>query len=202
VCAGAAVLSFALAACTDDNSPARSSAKSLGPDAPEAQRALALFDSFQRDLKTELSAAIASGGTAGAIDRCHTVSPALEERLSREGITVRRISDRPRNPAHAPDEFEARALEYWSGELAAGRPLAPRAEQTDAGVRVMRPILVQGMCLACHGDPEQIEARTLAKIRARYPSDRATGYQEGELRGAFSATIAREMRSPAVDPEY
>lgn len=39
-------------------------------------------------------------------------------------------------------------------------------------------------CLMCHG--EHIEPAVHARIGGRYPGDEATGYKEGDLRGAFS----------------
>ncbi len=39
-------------------------------------------------------------------------------------------------------------------------------------------------CLICHG--ENIDPGLHAKIKGRYPEDEATGFKEGDLRGAFS----------------
>lgn len=187
------LLSFVLA-CGSENSPDEISG-------PEAQRALALFTQFQGALKTELVAAMAAGGPAGAIDRCRTVSPDLEKKLSQQHLRVRRISDRPRNPAHTPDVFEARVLKEWMAEIKAGREPQPVARTDGPELRVMQPIRMQAMCLACHGEVTAIDPATLARIRAAYPNDQATGYRAGDLRGAFSAFVAREMQTPVVDPE-
>jgi hypothetical protein len=42
------------------------------------------------------------------------------------------------------------------------------------------------MCLQCHGIPNnQILPTTLSKIKELYPTDKATGYGENELRGIW-----------------
>lgn len=165
-------------------------------ESPDARSVLKLFAEFQGRLKPELKAAIAEGGTAGAIGRCHSVSPELAALLSREfaadrnrSFTVRRVSDRPRNPDHAPDKFEARVIAEWQAELKAGREIEAVAHQTSQGLRVMQPIRAGAVCLACHGAPETIETETRARLKELYPDDSATGYRAGDLRGAFSAVL-------------
>lgn len=175
-------------------------------ESADAQHMFKLFAEFQGKLKPELKAAIVAGGTAGAIDHCHTISPELERELSQSAfadgrLKIRRISDRPRNPDHAPDAFEAKVLKNWQTELAAGQELKPVAQSTADGLRVIKPIRIQAMCMACHGKLEAIEPATLAQIQARYPADQAVGYEVGDLRGAFSAILAHEIQKPAVDPE-
>ena len=40
-----------------------------------------------------------------------------------------------------------------------------------------------GLCLQCHG--EAIAPPVAEKISALYPDDKATGFREGDIRGAF-----------------
>jgi hypothetical protein len=49
----------------------------------------------------------------------------------------------------------------------------------------MKAIPTAPLCLTCHGTA--IEPRLQAELTALYPQDLATGYQAGELRGAFVA---------------
>ena len=54
-------------------------------------------------------------------------------------------------------------------------------------LRWMRPIRLMPTCVQCHGAVDQdIQPATLQVIRARYPSDAATGFAAGDLRGAIS----------------
>ncbi|MCB1326377.1 MAG: DUF3365 domain-containing protein [Spirochaetales bacterium] len=164
------------------------------------EKSIGLFQRFQDKLKEELLAAIAAGGPAGAIETCRMVSPRIENEMGEEHALIRflRVSDRFRNPAHAPDAFETRVLEDWQTELARARQDGrsdfvpePVIEHSSEGVRVMAPIVIQGaLCLQCHGQAEQIAPETRDRLRELYPDDRAVGYAVGDLRGAFSAIWA------------
>jgi hypothetical protein len=46
-------------------------------------------------------------------------------------------------------------------------------------------------CLKCHGSAEKdIDPKTLAIIRQKYPDDLATNYKEGDLRGLWKITFS------------
>jgi cytochrome c553 len=53
----------------------------------------------------------------------------------------------------------------------------------------MKAIPMQAMCAACHGT--KVNKRLDEKIKTYYPDDRATGFQEGDIRGAFSVLIKK-----------
>jgi len=61
----------------------------------------------------------------------------------------------------------------------------------DAGprLRYLRPLVIKGTCLNCHGDVESMEPELRTVLEERYPDDEAVGYQEGDLRGAVSVTV-------------
>ncbi|MFN3370390.1 MAG: DUF3365 domain-containing protein [Sphingomonadaceae bacterium] len=176
----------ALAACGQAPTPA----PALDPREVEAATRLsaALADRFQAELRGRLDAAMAEGGPVGAIKVCAEDAPAIARRLSAEsGAIVRRTALRTRNPAAAPDAFEAATMDDWvdSPLEAPGRPKV-QVRADGEGFRYMRAIPTQGQCLACHGAPEAIAPDVKAAIDARYPQDRATGFAEGQMRGAFS----------------
>ena len=53
-------------------------------------------------------------------------------------------------------------------------------------VHYYKPILIQAMCLTCHGTPGvEMNAQLAAVIDSLYPSDKAKGYKDGELRGMW-----------------
>ena len=52
--------------------------------------------------------------------------------------------------------------------------------------RYMKAIPAQPMCLQCHGQEEDIPADVKAVLAWEYPEDQATGYREGDIRGAIS----------------
>jgi hypothetical protein len=51
-----------------------------------------------------------------------------------------------------------------------------------------KPILMQAMCLACHGNSEHISPEVKTKLSELYPTDKAINYQAGQLRGAVVLT--------------
>ncbi len=161
-------------------------------DAERVERAGRLFAEFQTQLQGELQKAIAAGGAVGAIDVCARVSPEMEAHIAAErGVIFRRISDRPRNPDHAADEWERAQLQRWQATLQAGGEPAPVHERTPDGLRVMAPIVLRNAtCLKCHGAAGSIDAATRAALASRYPADQAVGYKLGDLRGAFSLTYS------------
>lgn len=151
----------------------------------------ALTQQLGSELKTELTAAIAQSGPAGAIDVCRRRAPEIAAKLSREsGATVSRTALAVRNPANAPDELERAVLEQFAEDLASGRveqPLEAAVEINRGGWierRYLRAIPTDGLCLACHGS--HLAPEVQAAIAAAYPDDHATGFEVGNLRGAFS----------------
>jgi len=157
-----------------------------------ARQSQELADRFQKTLQTELQAAMASSGPAGAIDVCADRAPAIAQALSEEsGAVVRRTAFRHRNPAGAPDEAEAAIMSQWLTQpfAADGQPRQAQViGQSREGPTLlwMRAIPTGKQCLACHGPAGSIAPDVQAAISARYPRDRATGFAEGELRGALS----------------
>ena len=155
-----------------------------------AARSAQLANSFQSELQAALKSALAAGGPAAAIEVCADAAPAIAERLSAEsGAQVRRTALKPRNPNAKPDAFERETMTAWRATPLdpTGKPMVRSvAVSTEDGpaYRWMRAIPTQGMCLTCHG--ETLEPDVAAAIAARYPDDKATGFREGQLRGALS----------------
>ena len=154
-------------------------------------RSRLLAQQLGTELKAELTSALANAGPTGAIGVCRTRAPEIAARLSREsGALVSRTALRVRNPANAPDDLQHAILEQFADDLAAGRtemPLEAAVEINRGGKiehRYMRAIPMDAMCLACHG--QQLAPAVAAAIAKAYPEDQATGFEQGQLRGAFS----------------
>ena len=177
--------------------PVLSSAAEVAPppapaaDWVEHSRQLAL--QLGSELKGELGKAMAAGGPVAAIDVCRTRAPAIAARLSSEsGATVGRTALRVRNPANAPEGLQRTLLEQFSSELASGKFTLPleaafeirRGEQVER--RYMRAIPTEPVCLTCHG--KTLAPELAAAIARDYPNDQATGFEQGQLRGAFTVT--------------
>jgi hypothetical protein len=138
-------------------------------------------------LRNALTTAIGSKGFAYAVAFCDENAYPFTTYYQEAGITIRRASDRPRNPQNKADSLETALL----NEFRATRSTA-RLVRTPTEVHYIKPILVQGMCLNCHGLPgEEIKPETLAAINERYAADSATGYKEGDLRGLWHVVFKK-----------
>jgi hypothetical protein len=57
-------------------------------------------------------------------------------------------------------------------------------------VHYFKPILLQPLCLNCHGNEElDISPAVLAMLKKEYPEDKATGFAAGDLRGMWHITF-------------
>ena len=74
-----------------------------------------------------------------------------------------------------------------AGESPATLEKAELVDENGKSVRrYMRALPTQPLCLACHGPAEQMKPAVVARLKALYPEDRATGYRVGEIRGAMT----------------
>lgn len=146
---------------------------------------------FATQLKSELQAAMKAGGPTNAISVCHSVAPAIAKQQSLEfGGEVGRTSLKYRNPDNAPEGWERTVLQKFDEQRAAGK--SPKGleyhEVVEVGgrktFRYMKAIPTAGVCLNCHG--QNIKPPVAERLDALYPQDKARGYTEGEIRGAFT----------------
>ncbi len=163
------------------------------PAAVEAAvgRARAAADTLGHRLLTELAQRLDRDGPAAAIDVCAEIAPNAAEEISREGVRIRRISLRPRNPDNAADAWEQAWLERFAQILAEGGQPSEVHEIDESGgeLRFLRPIRIGAVCLSCHGPVESLDPGVRQRLAELYEEDRATGYSVGDLRGAFSVRV-------------
>ncbi len=173
-------------------------------ESPEAaaqaalERARAATDRLGKRLMTELSAQLEAGTPVAAIDVCSAIAPAAAAELSREGLLIRRTSQRVRNPANAADAWEQAGLLRLQEAVDRGEQ-PPEIHQVDAAageLRYLRPIGVGEVCLQCHGTVGQLDPEVRRRVAELYPEDRATDFSTGDLRGAFSARV--RLEAPAA----
>jgi hypothetical protein len=152
---------------------------------------------FGATLKEALQQAIKTGGPANGITVCHDQADQIAARLSEElEMLVGRTSLKIRNPNHTPDAWETAVLKQFEARKAQGEP-ADQLEffavidddQGQQTFRYMKAIPTAGLCLNCHG--ENLAPEVDAELRKLYPYDKARGFREGDLRGAF--TIAKPL---------
>lgn len=138
-------------------------------------------------LGAQLKDAMESGGPVAAITVCQQVAIPLTDSAGAEfeGVTVKRTTLKPRNPANAPDEEDRAVLEV----MAAQSPPQPVIQWEDGAARFYRPLMIQEVCIKCHGDPATFPKDLTEALASAYPADAATGYALGDLRGAIRVTI-------------
>ena len=150
-----------------------------------------------QELSQTLQAAMAEGGPVKAIGVCKNKAPEIAMSLSaKHQVQVYRIGTRARNPdMGAPNEWQTKALAQFESRLARGdKPYDIEFVQVtktgayDLELRYAKPIVLQPMCTACHGTPEQISPQVKDELNKLYPNDKAINYKPGELRGAVIVT--------------
>lgn len=147
-----------------------------------------------QDLMSTLMTTLERGGPAHAIFFCADSAQVRTARYQRDGLYVRRVSTRYRNPANAPDSLEAAALKLLAERHAAKDLPSDLTEVRKAadGTRTLHyivPIVLSPPCLACHGPADDLAPDVRETILLRYPKDAATGFRAGDLRGAFSVRL-------------
>ncbi|MHA7839298.1 MAG: Tll0287-like domain-containing protein [bacterium] len=161
------------------------------PTEAQLGEARALARRFSQRLKGALQSALQEGGPEAAIEVCREQAPSIAGELSREGDwAVGRTALRVRNPRNAPSVRERAVLMRFLQRAEAGEDLsglehaAILGEGEDRLLHYMKAIPTGGVCLTCHG--QSIAPGVKDAIRASYPADAATGFEAGELRGAFT----------------
>jgi hypothetical protein len=141
---------------------------------------------------------INKGSHDGAIAACNDKAPKMAAAASQNtGWAIRRVSLKNRNPKAVPDAWERAVLEDFDRRRAAGESPAnmEKAEIVAEGdkrvLRYMKALPTQGLCLDCHGTDDKINPAVKAKLTELYPNDKATGYSEGQIRGAL--TVKRPL---------
>ena len=162
--------------------------------AEERARGAAIVGELKKSLVGALTSALGQGAP-GAIEVCNTMAPALADSLSRDGVAVGRATRKPRDPKNEASGWQAEALAelermHADGQALAGKSVARRLP--DGRVGYAEPLVIQELCLACHG--EKLAPEVQAVLAAKYPNDRATGYKLGDLRGVAWAELPAPAR--------
>ena len=144
-------------------------------------------------LQSELKAAMQTGGPVAAIGVCNTQAMPITQKVAAEqGLRLSRVSLNNRNSANLPNEWQTAVLKDFEQKKAEGKDISSLAWSETVNVegeqefRFMKAIPTSAVCLNCHGT--ELSADVSQVLTGLYPMDRATGYNEGDIRGAFVAT--------------
>jgi hypothetical protein len=149
---------------------------------------------FLKQLGGAMQREMKAGGPVEAMKVCRDVAPQIADDISlKNGWKVTRVGTRTRNTMLGlPDAWEQGVLKDFEKRAAQGEKFDTMTyyevvdEPDGKSLRFMKAIGVAPQCLACHGSDEQIAAPVRAELQTLYPHDRATGYKQGDLRGAVS----------------
>ncbi len=94
-------------------------------------------------------------------------------------ITIRTVSDRPRNPANRVDDFEEQMIGYFK----AHPEVKYRFMEQEGTFSYFKPIYIEKTCLRCHGKRKN----AIPSIRKKYAT--AYNYKLGEIRGIMHIKI-------------
>ncbi len=147
-------------------------------------------------LRNTLMRKILSDGVAGAVRFCQVSAGDLTATYTNEDLEITRTSIRYRNHSNKPDSLTESILEKMQAEKDKGVQPASLVLRDDNGVvHFYKPILMQAMCLNCHGSvPGQVQPDVLKVIDSLYPGDLARQYKEGELRGAWHIRFSERQK--------
>ncbi len=164
-----------------------------GENEDRATASRVVINTFKKALVSELNKHMEAGGPAATVQVCNTRAPEIASSLSdAHNWSIGRTSLKLRNPSNAPDDWELGVLQRFDtqrAEAQQGETLEFYEVVDQEGepvFRYMQAIVLKSGCLACHGsnlDPSVSEI--LSKL---YPDDEATGFEVGDIRGAFTVS--------------
>ena len=148
-----------------------------------SERAKEIVAIAQSTLASKLMGTMQKEGSSGAINFCSENALPLTDSLSKHfGITLTRMSDKPRNPKNKLTPRWSEPFSKFSSSIEQGE--IPPVMSTNNEFAF--PIITMNKCLACHGEPEKdIDEETLKLLDTKYPEDKARGYSINQLRGIW-----------------
>ncbi|WP_250658000.1 Tll0287-like domain-containing protein [Alkalimarinus coralli] len=150
--------------------------------------------SLATELKSELVAKMKEGGPIAALKVCNVKAPVITSSVSlSKNLEVKRTSLKTRNQSNTPDKWEREILVSFEKQKLAGANVSELDQSSIMNIngqkyfRYMKAIPTQKPCLACHG--KNIDKALRESIAELYPNDQATGFDHGDIRGAFTVKI-------------
>jgi len=148
-----------------------------------------------KTLGSKMKKNMKAGGPMKALDFCSQEAYTLTEDVNKKlpnGIKVKRISLKYRNPANKPEANEQAILTSLH-KLQASNVILPKQiieKVNNTTYKYYKPLIInKQVCLKCHGDVTNTDLKRA--INERYPIDKAMHYKMGDLRGAVVVTIKK-----------
>ncbi len=167
----------------------------------KVQRAIEFARKISGDVvdsvKATLFKELGKGGYLNAISACSNLAQdIIKAYQSKYGVYVRRVSEKYRNKLDKPDDYELIILRKLDELNKVGN--LPQeyyevvSEEGKKYLRYFKPLIVQPMCLNCHGTDDFLNKEVKNFLKEKYPEDKAIGYKAGDFRGAVSVKIKLE----------
>lgn len=153
------------------------------------------------ELVGKLSGAVTTFGVVGAVNFCALNAVPITDSISNsENVRISRVSHKPRNPQNKANAAELELVHAYSEATADSKVKTQPVLRTENGAKVFyAPIYVaSAMCLNCHGKiGEDIVPEVKSTIDNHYPTDEATGFAIGDLRGLMKIIFDDQQESTA-----
>ena len=194
------------AAAAPEPAPAVADAPAVAPDDPDLLRAQAAAQAFSTTLRDTLQRAMVTQGPTAGIEVCHSEAPAIAGRVMAEhGVRLGRMSvpGRNRNPAQDAAGWQQPVIESFQQAVAQGGDAAAQLKVWRDGLpegvslRLVKGIATEPQCQLCHGPA--VAPMLAEAIAARYPGDRATGFNAGDLRGVLWVEVPSTLEPETTD---
>lgn len=145
-------------------------------------------------LGKNLLAAIKEFGPAGAVKFCNTRAIPLTDSMAKVyKVTIKRVSDKPRNPNNKANETELSFINELKNNISNGKKLTPKVIEKDGKMIGYYAIETNKMCMQCHGRKDSdISPETYNAISKLYPADKAFNYGENQIRGIWVVEMLKK----------
>ena len=168
-----------------------------------ADRGKVIAQTAQAGLSSELIKKLQQEDVTSAITHCNLVALPIMDSLSKaNNAEIRRVSHKTRNKDNAPGELEMEILDAYQYAFEQGHPLEENVqEMSEEVILYTKPIILSNpICLNCHGNPgTDIKLEDKEKLDELYPTDSATGYEVGDLRGMWSIRFNKKELIKSMD---
>ena len=142
-----------------------------------------------KELSGNLMQQMKLGGPSQAVPFCNVQALPITNQISKKfDVTIKRTSNKLRNPKNSPNKREAEIIKQYQILLEKDKELLPIVEVgSDNMKHYYAPIKLNTKCLACHGElREKLSVKTDSLIKSLYPNDMAINYKKGDFRGIWS----------------
>lgn len=152
-----------------------------------------LGGSLQKDLKAQMK--VDPSGLSAMVfctQEAHNLTEDVNKKLP-SYATVRRAALKARSSANKADELDLGMMQKLMQDIENNKEIKakPVMVETLDSYRVYKPLLIQPVCLKCHGDENKISSDIKKVIVEKYPQDMATGFKVGDFRGVVVAEIKK-----------